>query len=458
MIFTQENPPIGLGYLASYLGQFGFHVTILDLTVRRITFRTLLEFIVKKHPIFIGITALTPYYNDAKVLAQQIKRELPSTPLVLGGVHMSSLPELALEECEADFVVIGEGEETTLELAQVLADHQEDYSKIKGIGYRKNSQVRINEPRGLIADLDALPLPAWHKIDPNKYPRAPHGSTMKFKEVAPILSSRGCPFSCDYCASCRFWGQKIRYRSPAKVVDEMEYLIDNFGIKEFHIWDDNLTLKRSHIEGICREILNRHLKIALAMPNGVRVDTLDREILSLMRQAGFYFLIFAIESWSQRILNENNKRTNLKIILRNITIGKKLGFELGCFLIFGFENDTVETIQKSIRFTKSLPFDQVAFFTLKPLPGSKTFARWADGRDLKDFDWNHINFFNSRVVVSHMDPLLLEKWQRRAYTEFYLRLPILIRAIFYRFVKRGHAFQLKFLLEKLKLVLFGFDT
>lgn len=457
MIFSQENPPIGLGYLASYLERFGFTVHILDLSSIKITTKVLVEFIARRAPVFVGITALTAYYNSAKELARLIKKEFPSLPLVLGGVHASALPELSIVECGADFVVIGEGEATALELARGLMDGMTDFSQVRGIAYRAGNRVVINGPRGLLEDVDSLPMPAWHKINPNRYPRQPHGSIMMFKEVAPILSSRGCPYACDFCASCKFWGQRIRFRSPVKIVDEMEYLKRNFGTREFHFWDDNLTVKRSHIVGICKEILKRKLNIAIAMPNGVRVDTLDEDLLKLMKRAGFYFLIFAVESWSKKVLLGYNKNTNLAKIARNVIIAKRLGFELGTYLILGFENSTIESMHRDIRFTKSLPFDLISFFLLKPLPGSKIFEIWADGKDLHDFDWSAINYFNSKVATGNWETRVLDEIQDRAFKEFYLRLPALLRTIFYRFIKRGHLFQIKFYLQRLTYVFLGFE-
>jgi len=115
----------------------------------------------------------------------------------------------------------------------------------------------------------------------------PHGFILKHKRFAPIMTSRDCPFSCAYCASCNFWRQKIRYRSPKNVVDEIQHLQEKFGIKEIHFWDDNLTLRQSHNEAICREILKRKIKIAMKTPNGIRVDTLNEKVLKLMKAAGF---------------------------------------------------------------------------------------------------------------------------------------------------------------------------
>jgi len=237
----------------------------------------------------------------------------------------------------------------------------------------------------------------------------------------------------------------------------MEYLSKNYGIREFHFWDDNLTVRRAHVEGICKEVLRRRLDIAMAMPNGVRVDTLDEDLLKLMKRAGFYFLIFAVESWSKRVLEANNKKTNLVKIAKNVIIAKRLGMELGCFFIFGLQGETIESMQRTIRFTKSLPFDQVSFFMLKPLPGAAIFDAWSKGMDLKGFDWNAINYFNTRVSAGPIPTAQLERIQHAAYHSFYLRFPFFIKAALYRFVKRGHLFQLKIILQKVIHAIFGFE-
>ncbi len=195
----------------------------------------------------------------------------------------------------------------------------------------------------------------------------------------------------------------------------------------------------------------------MAMPNGVRVDTLDENLLKLMKRASFYYMIFAVESWSKKVLEANNKNTNLVKIAKNVIIAKRLGLELGCFFIFGLKGETLESIQRTIQFTKSLPFDQVSFFILKPLPGAVIFDTWSKGRELKDFDWNTINYFNTRVSAGPIPTAQLERIQHKAYHSFYLRLPFFIKTAFYRFVKRGHLFQLKTILQKIIYALFGFE-
>ncbi|HME55419.1 MAG TPA: radical SAM protein [Candidatus Lokiarchaeia archaeon] len=454
-ISTDVNPPIGLGYLAACLEQQGFTVTVLDLALRRLSNDDLIRFIKKRDPLMVGITALTSYYGNMKLLARLFKSKCQDIPIVLGGVHVSSLPLESMKECLPDFLVIGEGEETIVELASALRLGKADYEKIAGIAFWKNGEIIITKERQLIENLDGLPLPAWNKINPNKYPKLPHGFIMVHKEIAPILSSRGCPYSCSYCASCRFWHQRIRFRSPVKVVDEIEFLYKKYGIREFSFWDDNLTLNRSHIQEICKEILKRHITALFSTPNGVRVDTLDEPMLRLMHQAGFYYLTFAVESGSIKVLHDNQKYTSLKKIAQTTIIAKKLGYEMNSFFIIGFENETAEDIKKTIKFAKALPYNMKTFFVLKPLPGSPLFERWSSSLDLTDFDWGQTNYWDNKMSVNKLGPRITKKWRRKAYMETVVRFPEFFHYLFYRFIKRGHWYQLGFLIKRVIYILAG---
>ena len=459
-IYRQVNPPIGLGYLASYLTQNGFKVYILDLAFRRIGLDVLFSFIRKHKPLFVGLSALTAYYEPMKKLSNNIREMFPELTIILGGVHASSLPNLAIHECKADFVIIGEGEKTILELSDLLKKGNRNFSSIPGIAYKENNQVQLTEPRSLIDDLDTIPFPAWHKINPHKYPKNPHGFIMKFSKVAPIFSSRGCPFNCHYCASCRFWGQKIRFRSPENVVDEIQYLHEEFGIREIHFWDDNLTMKRSHIIGICKEIISRGLHhMRFSTPNGVRVDTLDYKIMRYMKAAGFYAMTFAVESGDKKILRENGKLMDLKKIIKNTVVAKKLGFLLNSYFMVGFPGDSEKTIRKTIQFAKSVPFDYRTFFLLKPLPGSKIFSEWTKGKDMLDFDWNGLSSYMqaNRFVLKELSSDYLEKIHKKAHSENILRIPGLIKLLFIS-LTHFHFSQLKFEIERIIHIFFGYNV
>ena len=447
------NPPIGLGYLASYMENMGFNVFLIDLSLRNISNEVLSSFIKKKNPILIGISALTAYYPSMIELCKFLKKEI-SIPIILGGIHPSSLPELSLRESNADYAVIGEGEQTLLEVATIL-EKCGDPSKIKGLGFMRYDEYIQTPPRELISNLDDIPFPAWHKINPLKYPKEPHGFILKYAKVAPIISTRGCPYNCTYCASCNFWGQKIRFRSPRNVVDEIEYLINKFGIREIHFWDDNLTMKPSHIIGICKEIIKRRLNIALATPNGIRIDSLNNNVLRWMKAAGFHYLLFPVESGSQNVLKSVQKKTDLKVIAKNAFLAKKKGFNLHGIFMIGFPKDTKATIEKTIQFARSLPFDIAGFFVMKPIPGSKIFDEWSKNKDLTNFKWTTLDFHSFKNNVSSLDSPSLKLLFNKAFKAIVLTR--FLHTFYYRFILYGNIFQIKLFIKRILFFLLGFD-
>ncbi|MDD1776764.1 MAG: B12-binding domain-containing radical SAM protein, partial [Candidatus Helarchaeota archaeon] len=423
---AMPNPPIGLGYLAGTLRAHGHQVDILDCAIMKDSYIQILPRIKSLNPDIIGITALSSYYNEMRLLARVLHKL--QIPLILGGVHVSALPELSLRECRADFAIVGEGELTTLELMDKWQD-KSARKQIKGIAYLENNQFKLNPRRELIPNLDELPFPAWELINPLKYPPIPHGSTMKRFPAAPILTTRGCPYSCAYCASTQFWGHQFRRRSARNIVDEIEYLVNTFKVREIHIWDDNFTLLKKHVVEFCHEILRRKLDLTFACPNGVRIDSLNKEILTLMKRTGFYSLTFAIESGSQKILDQANKKIELKIIPKVTKIAKNLGYQIPAYLMVGFPNETYKTARQTIQFAKTLPIDRTVFFLVQALPGSQLFEDLNRGNTINSIN-NTFHFFTYKNQIELTDGKNKIVLPRDAFREFYLR-PIQL----YRMVK-----------------------
>lgn len=456
MTFVMANPPLGLGYLAATLEANGFPTTIVDLAIKNVTTNTFLRFIEKREPLFVGITALTCYYEGMKELSNALKERIPHVPVVIGGVHATALPELSLIETKADLVVIGEGEETIVEIARILNYKDRDFSGVKGVGFLQEGRPFFTPPRPLLQRLDDIPWPAWEKMDPRVYPKDPHGFIVKHKSYAPVITTRGCPFDCHYCASCQFWRQTIRHRSASDVVDEIQFLMERFDVKEIHFWDDNLTLNKNHVRSICKELVSRNIQIACTTPNGIRVDTLDEKTLKLMKAAGFYYLIFSVESGSIRTLEKNGKRTSLLRIVQNFRLAKSMGFYINCFFMLGFPGESVDDMRKTIRFAKSIPFHMRSFFIVKPLPGSRIFDEWQRDKDMRGFKWREINYYDGNVSVSDVPRKVLEGMQHRAYMETVSRVPDFLVTVYIRFVKFFHTFQLRFLIQRALYFLVGF--
>ncbi|HCX27733.1 MAG TPA: hypothetical protein DHI91_01165, partial [Candidatus Portnoybacteria bacterium] len=346
------TPPLGLGYISSYLKSRGWQTKIVDglnlvLTNDELVSRC-------SDCDVIGITCLSDFYLETIDLSKKFKKK--NKIVVLGGVHPSVLPQQSLADSGADCVIVGEGEITFDLLLQQLAKNEKP--EIPGLFFLGQKDFR---PRELIADLDSLPFPDWEQLNPTTYQKAPHGALIKNFPVAPIVTSRGCPYSCKFCASPAFWGQKLRLRSPENVIQEIEYLVNNFGVKEIHFEDDNLTLNRDHIVAICQLILKKKIKISWATPNGIRADRVDEEILKLMKQAGCYYVVFGIESGNQEILENINKRETLADIKKAVESAHRLGIMTQGFFILGLPGETEETIKNTIKYAKSLPLDRAQF-------------------------------------------------------------------------------------------------
>jgi len=434
------TPPLGLGYLASSLRVAGHKVMLLDCLVKNIgvgKFRKILEL---HRPDLVGINTMTSYYTEAIRYVRAAKEMGIKT--CLGGPHVSALTQRSLIESGADFILVGEADHSIVELADAL-EKGGDLSKIDGLAYWEKGKIRINPARKLIADLDSLPFPDWVQLNPNQYPYAPHGAFVKRFPVAPIVTTRGCPFNCSFCASKCVWLRILRFRNPKKVVDEIEMLYTKYGVREIHIEDDNFTSNRKHAEEVCKEIIRRKLDITWACPNGVRIDFLDRELLKLMKKSGCYLLALGIESGNQAILDKMEKHLDLSKVPGILRMIHEVGIETWGFFILGLPGETKQTIMQTIRFAKENEFDRAQFGILTPLPGSTIFEEWAKGKT--DFDWKKFNFYDLVYVTEGLKGEDLLRLQTKAYRAFYFRPKIVINLI-----KNIRAKQLSFILKRLK--------
>ncbi|MCS7129837.1 MAG: B12-binding domain-containing radical SAM protein [Archaeoglobaceae archaeon] len=227
---------------------------IIDDLVERLDFEELLRKI--KDSILVGITSTTPTFNSALRYAKRIKEAIKDAFIILGGVHVSFEPEKALKNDYVDAVCIGEGEETILEVAERI-EEDKSLEGVRGVFYKENGEIKKNEPRSFIQDLDSLPFPAYELMPLKKY------SVFGYKlEHFPVISSRGCPFTCRYCSSSLFMGHRFRARSAKNVVDEIEWLVNDFKAKHIAFGDDTFTFNRKRVVEICEEIKKRGIEIS----------------------------------------------------------------------------------------------------------------------------------------------------------------------------------------------------
>jgi radical SAM superfamily enzyme YgiQ (UPF0313 family) len=319
-------------------------------------------------------------------------------------------------------------------------------SDIPGLIYRKGDEVLVNE-REVIEDLDSMDFPDWNQIDPNTYPHAPHGTFTKFLPVAPVITSRGCPYLCTYCGVKNNTGRRLRMRSPKNIISEIELLVKKFRVEEIHIEDDNFTFNRERVIDFCKLLIDKKINISWACPNGVRLDTLDKELLMLMEKSGCYSFAVGIESGSPRILKDMQLRVTVEKMREKIMlIANTTKIKMTGFLMIGYPTETIEDIKETVRFVNSLPLNRVQYSNFLPLPGTQIFNDLLKKGEisLDKLSWD--NFQDNAIIYSPpgITPRQLKSILKRAFYRFYFRPKIIMNLL-----KEIHSFnQLKFVFAR----------
>jgi len=283
-----------------------------------------------------------------------------------------------------------------------------------------------------VENLDLLGMPAWDLIMPETYPFSPHGVVCKNFPIAPVMATRGCPYMCTFCSSAN---TKLRKRSVELVVNEVRLLQERHGIREFHMVDDNLTLDMEYAKEFCRAMLASGIKASWATPNGVRLERLDKDLLQLMKQVGFYSLCVGIESGSERIRIKMKKGSNLNKIRKDLQMIQDVGgIDVTAFFILGFPGETREDIEETIKFSRELPLQRAAFHSFIPLPGTEVWKEMEKNGELDRVDWERYFFWAGAYVPQGMDRHTLRHLHRKAFRSFYLRPRIISQNL--KFVTR----------------------
>ncbi|MEW6407094.1 MAG: radical SAM protein [Patescibacteria group bacterium] len=418
------HPSIGLGYIGAVLEKQGHNVKIIDIDADRVTEDDLRKRIVEDKIDLAGIMVLTPIFTNAVRTAHIIKK-CSNVKVVFGGMHPTIMPQDCLKIKDVDFVVIGEGEQTILELINQIQGEGK-FKDVKGVGFKKDEKIIINENRPLIEDLDSLPFPAMRLFNNIKYTYPDAIASPTF----PIVTSRGCPGTCTYCSAQSMFGRKFRARSAVNIVDEIEKLIKDFGVKEVHIWDDNFVTIKERVLKVRDEIKKRAIFIKFAFPNGVRADFLDKDVIGALKEMGTYSIGLGIESGNNEILRRVKKNINLDKIKDAVKLAKKSGIEVWGFFMLGLPGETKETVNNTIKFAIDLDPDIAKFHILKPYPGTEVFKEFVNNNLIDDFDFSHYGIHTG--PVHHLKNLAVEEMnylQRSAYKKFYFRPSKIINQI-----------------------------
>ena len=384
-----KSPLLGLTYIAAAIREAGHEVKILDCFTSSTKYfhigsnfiryslsdDEILVQIKQVSPDVVGVSSMyTSSCQDAHNVARIVKEFNPAILVVFGGNHATILTERVLKDENVDLVVMGEGEITIREVLERFQKNT-DFIGVSGIVHRLNGELVWEEPRKP-ANMDDLPRPARdlikeglkimnYELRDNKY--------IMRKPVAHIQTSRGCPNNCYFCSFTHAFGRKWRARSAKNVVDEIEHLVKDCGYREIHFVDDNSSVSSNRMRSICDEILRRQLDIKIATPSGIAVNTLDKELLKKMKEAGFYRLCFGIETGDPESQKRIGKKVDLQHTKDIIREANKLGFWTAGTFIIGHPHENMDGIRATINYAKESNLDFAVFAILVPQLGTRAY-------------------------------------------------------------------------------------
>ncbi len=339
-------------------------------------------------------------FRNVAEISRMAKGINPETVTITGGAHPTFLPELCLERApELDLVGRGEGEFIVRELIEASRNGGA-LEDVAGLSFRRDGEAVHNRAREPYPDLDAIPFPARDLFKLELYERIgqPMGIVYKQLPFMNIITSRGCPYRCTFCSSTTFWGNRYRKRSAENVLDEMEHLYRDLGVREFKFFDDNLTVDRERAKAIFRGMIERGIKVSWNTPNGIHVVSLDDEMLDLMKESGCYELTLAVESGDPDVLRDIVKKpTRLDQVEDAARRLRDKGLGSYGFFIIGFPGETEEQIKNTLRFSRKLDLDRISLFLFNPLPGTALFEESVEKGYVKESEVaEDVDYFEGR--------------------------------------------------------------
>ncbi len=391
-VWPSAEHSLGLMYLSSYLKkQFKDAVEIKIFTLiskpnqsandRRMILEQLNEF----NPDVAGIRCLSIGQTSFHETVQTIKEWNKSCVVIAGGPYATDDPRGSLSSGYLDCAVIGEGEITFNEFIRRLLD-KEEWKDICGIAFRSNGSIIKTKPRPYIDDIDTLPFPDYSEIDPGLFSNQFLTFTSKIsKPHANIMTSRGCPYRCAYCHN--ILGKSFRVRSPEKVLEEIRYIHDSFGITDFQIIDDIFNLDLARAKKICDLIIGSKMKLTFSFPNAIRGDRIDEELIDKMGEAGTKFVSIAVETASPRLQKLIKKNLNLDTVFKGIEYITKTGIITRGFFMLGFPTETEEELNQTVNYALDSSLLGATFFTVVYFPGTELYKMAQDLGYFKNGDY-----------------------------------------------------------------------
>ncbi|MGB2705877.1 MAG: radical SAM protein, partial [Candidatus Omnitrophota bacterium] len=405
--------PLTLAIMAAILRDTGFTVDLKDCSNDGISFGGLKKIIEDFRPgLVIANTSTPSIVGDLKVagLAKGVDKNIKT---IFFGIHPTALPEEVFKENpDAEFIASGEPEYTVRDFALALRDNR-PIGEVKGLIYKARSGIIRNEKRPFIENLDELPDPAWDLVDIKGY-RLP----ITQRPFLLVLTGRGCPYACAFCAAGTFYGKKPRLRSPERIVSEMKRVKEKYGIKDFLFWSENAISERKQIYDISHG-LAKDVPGVKWVCNG-RVDMVDEELLKEMKKAGCWMIGYGIEAGREKVLRLMRKNITVKDMERAVALTKKAGIEVTGHVIVGFPGETKEDILETAKMAKKLDFDYIQVYCSVPFPGSALYEEAKKKGFIKSDDWAMFEQNFSVMDTPYLSSREVMELREKMIRDFYL--------------------------------------
>ncbi len=420
--WTAVWAPISMAQTAAVLREVDMEAKLVDCSVEDVDREALKEAITAWKPDLVVINTGTPSIESDIAIASLAKGAHPDAWTMAIGIHPSARPDdcFAFDD-NLDMLVRGEPEYTIRDAALAIQSGA-GLDGVAGLSYRSNGQVKHNQDRPYIDDLDELPYPAWDLIDVNNYclPFSGHPFLL-------VATARGCPYACTMCVNKVYYGAKRRRRSPQKVVDEMEWVVKEFGVRDFLFWTESFTTDQDYAIETAEEIMRRHLDVRWVCNS--RVDTVSPRLLKTIKKAGCWMIGYGIESGVQEVLDSMKKRATIAQAVVAVRMAHEVGLEVTGHCILGFPGETKETMRSTVEFTKFLKLEYAQFYCAVAMPGSKLFEQcdemgWLDKSDWKYFEQNY-----SVITTPQLAPADIMAARDQAYREFYRQPHVILNSL-----------------------------
>ena len=430
-------PTLGLATIAATAVERGHKVEILDLSWRPYDFQLVRDRILQSKPDIVGITATTPLMNQLRDLSVLIKDISKNIFIVGGGSHPSAIPEESLGESMLDAVLVGEADYT-------FADLCDGYSlpDIPGLYYRNNDEVVFSGTRTPIANLDNLPMPAWHLYNIKDYFKM---SRLLAKRLPLTMAefSRGCIYSCDFCASKVTLALGYRKKSPERCAEEVKYM-QKLGYKEFFLTDDIFTSDQKWAKKVCDAITEADVDVIWTCQNGIRVESADEDLFRSLKKSGCYRLSLGLESGNDEVLKAFGKggRATVEQAIKAVKLARAAGIDTNGYFMVGLSSDSEKSMNDTIEFARKIPVDMMKCSIAIAFPGTKMFNNYVDKGLVRSFNWDEYMMYTSKDLFAHehLEYETIQKYMKKFFRYCILFNPRFIMRRIVRGIKTGEFF------------------